>query len=248
VEPQYYRDLVAPLIAGKKFILTSGPVAGLVIWAKQLRELGAPPPLLLGMGVGMGDMPEEGEAVWHALEVSAENFVETLAVYESLLRDPPADARAAIEAYDPAGEATALGQILLSPVRDVAGRPMFGARRPEWVALEDKTVVDEFWDFIGIHRAASAIVPAHLSDLRAAAARLDRGLGTAWAADARSGVHGGAIYLRWIRTSEDADEAAKLFERRLPAHGDDLLSPAGEKHAPLRRRGVLLGSAGRRPR
>jgi hypothetical protein len=50
--------------------------------------------------------------------------------------------------------------------------------------------------------------------LRVAASRLDRGVGTAWAGDARQGFSGGAFCLRWVRDEEDAAEAAAFLGAR----------------------------------
>ena len=57
------------------------------------------------------------------------------------------------------------------------------------------------------------IVPAEYQALRAAAAALDRGSGTVWAADARDGTHAGAIGLRWVRPDDDGRDAAGSLSR-----------------------------------
>ena len=54
--------------------------------------------------------------------------------------------------------------------------------------LEDKVVVDDLWDELGVARAPSEVVPADPAALPAATRRLDRGAGTAWAGDARQGL------------------------------------------------------------
>ena len=48
----------------------------------------------------------------------------------------------------------------------------------------------------------------------AAAGRLDRGAGTAWAGDARQGFHGGAFGLRWVKAEEDVAEAVAFLAAR----------------------------------
>ena len=58
------------------------------------------------------------------------------------------------------------------------------------------------------------MVAAEPEALRAAAGRLDRGAGTAWAGDARQGFNGGAQLLRWVRGEEDAAEAARFLAER----------------------------------
>jgi hypothetical protein len=54
-------------------------------------------------------------------------------------------------------------------------------------------------------------VPANGDALRAAAGRLDLGLGTVWQGDTKEGFNGGAEYLRWVRTEEHAADAEAFF-------------------------------------
>jgi hypothetical protein len=65
-----------------------------------------------------------------------------------------------------------------------------------------------------VTRAPSEVVAAEPEALRAAARRLDRGAGTAWAGDARQGFSGGAFCLRWVRDEQDAAEAAAFLAAR----------------------------------
>jgi hypothetical protein len=97
---------------------------------------------------------------------------------------------------------------------EVAGRPCLAYRRPEWVALEDKAVIDEFWDRARIARVPSQIVPAEASALKRAARLLDQGSGTVWAADASAGWHGGADGLRWVRDRDHTDETIAFLSQR----------------------------------
>jgi hypothetical protein len=76
-----------------------------------------------------------------------------------------------------------------------------------WLGLEDKVSIDQFWDAIELARAASEVVPLEATALRAASERLDRGDGTVWAGDARDGLHGGAVYVRRVRSPADATTA-----------------------------------------
>jgi hypothetical protein len=102
----------------------------------------------------------------------------------------------------------------LTEVHAVDGRRRFADRPASWAALEDKTRVDEFWDAAGVRRAPSEVLPVDGDSLRAAARRLDRGLGTVWAGDAREGLHGGAIGIRWIREPGDEPEALEFLGAR----------------------------------
>jgi hypothetical protein len=207
----YYRDLVRPVVEGRRFILIGGPVAGLTGLALHLRRLGADRPFILGTVVGTGAVPEPEEAEWRTLEVRGESIIDGIRRYESRLLDLPKEIVEAIGRYDPDREACVLGAILLSDIREVAGRRRYARPDPDWRALEDKVVIDAFWDELDVTRAPSRVVPAASSELRAAAHELDRGRGTVWAGDAREGINGGAVYLRWVRTQDDIVEAESFL-------------------------------------
>ncbi|MDQ3973363.1 MAG: hypothetical protein M3276_03345, partial [Actinomycetota bacterium] len=98
---------------------------------------------------------------------------------DAALADLPADARRALQRFDPDGCALVVTS-LFSQLEAVAGRRVLGARPQAWRRLEDKTLVDAVWDAAGVARVPSAVVPATRSHLLAAAADLDRGLGTVW--------------------------------------------------------------------
>jgi hypothetical protein len=118
------------------------------------------------------------------------------------LAEPPPHVVEAVDAFDPDREAIVFASFLNeSPT--LVGRPVVAHRRPEWVALEDKTAVDTLLDRAGVVRAASAVTA--IVDAARTWRRLDAGAGTVWAADARDGYHGGAALTRWVT---DDDEAA----------------------------------------
>jgi len=143
-------EAVAPLFAGRKLVVTGGPLAAMTGTCRRLLELGAQRPFLVATGVGTGEVPGPDEAEWVVVQLRAPDII-----------------------------------------AEIAGRRVYGPRRPEWRRLEDKVVVDALWDDLGVPRAPSAVVPAQAAALRAAAARLDRGAGTAWAGDASQGFNGG---------------------------------------------------------
>ena len=174
----YFQDLVRPIVEGRRFILIGGPVAGLTGLALHLRGLGAEPPFILGTVVGTGPLPRPGQATWCSLDVKAENIIDGFRLYESILRDLPADAGRALDRYDPEHDAAVLGAIILGHVPEVAGRRRYALPDPEWGTLEDKVVIDAFWDEVGIARAPSSVVPVEQPALDAAARELDSGHGT----------------------------------------------------------------------
>src|SRR4051794_23410299 len=217
MDPSHWTDLLRPIFRDRKVIVAGGPAAGLVGMARRVAELSGRRPFILGTeGTGTGELPSEDEADWIAVDTSGDSMMEIIRNGIAVLADLPAEARAALDRYDPDGTALAIG-IFLNTVPGGAGRPFLAYRRPEGVALEDKAVIDEFWDRAGVERAPSEIVPAgDRAALAAAAARLDRGMGTVWAGDAREGFNGGGEYLRWIRSPGDVDEAVRF----LAAHCD----------------------------
>jgi hypothetical protein len=206
-------DVLRPLFAGRKVVVTGGPLAALTGLCRRLRELGAERPFLLATGMGTGEVPGPEEAEWCVVELRAPDVVAEIRAAMRLLRLLPHDVVEALDRWDPDRRA-----LVLSPpfneLPRVAGRRAYGPRRPEWRRLEDKVVVDRLWDDLGVTRAPSEVVAAEPAALRAAARRLDRGAGTAWAGDARQGFHGGAFCLRWVRGEQDAAEAAAFLAAR----------------------------------
>jgi hypothetical protein len=211
---EHYVRALRGVYGGGRYLVVGGPVAGLLKASRALRALGAVDTYLLGDGMGTGDLPGPDDGPWTALPSGGADIIDAMRRGEARLLDLPGPVRASIDAWDPGRVARSYGFFTLAPVREVAGRLRFAARPPEWAALEDKTAVEAFWDAAGVRRAPSEVVAADGDSLRAAARRLGRGLGTAWAGDARDGVHGGAVYLRWIRREEDVPEALSFFGPR----------------------------------
>jgi hypothetical protein len=206
-------DELRPLFAGRKVVLTGGPLAGLTGVCRRVRELGAERPFLLATGMGTGEVPHPEEAEWCVVEVRAPDVVAEIRAAMRLLRLLPPDVVDALDRWDPERRALVLSP-MFNELPEIAGRRVYGPRRPEWRRLEDKVLVDALWDELGVTRAPSEVVAAEPGALRAAAGRLDRGAGTAWAGDARQGFSGGAYCLRWVRDEEDAVEAAAFLGAR----------------------------------
>jgi len=212
MEPSLTEEL-RPLFAGRKVVLTGGPLAGLTGVCRRLRELGAERPFLLATGLGTGEVPDPEEAEWCVVEVRAPDIVAEIRAAMRMLRLLPPDVVDALDRWDPERRALVLSP-MFNELPEIAGRRVYGPRRPEWRRLEDKVLVDALWDELGVTRAPSEVVTAEPGALRAAAGRLDRGAGTAWAGDARQGFSGGAFCLRWVRDEEDAVEAAAFLGAR----------------------------------
>ena len=208
----YYRGLLRPSFRGRRWLLFGGPVVGLVPLAHELRHLGGERPFLLGSCLGTGELPAPDFAETASFDLHVASIREEFTRYESLLRRVPAETAQAIERWDPEGRARATGLISMSVVPDVAGRTTYGGRRSEWLALEDKTYIDEFWRAAGVACVPSEVVALTNDAVRAAIDRLDRGAGVVLAGDARDGIHGGAEGVRPIWN--EAHLAAALHELR----------------------------------
>jgi hypothetical protein len=212
MEPSLVAEL-RPLFAGRKVVVTGGPLAALTGVCRRLRDLGAERPFLLATGMGTGEVPDPGEAEWCVVELRAPDVVAEIRAAMRMLRLLPSEVADALDRWDPERRALVLSP-MFNELPEIAGRRVYGPRRPQWRRLEDKVVIDALWDELGVTRAPSEVVAAEPEALRAAAGRLDRGAGTAWAGDARQGFSGGAFCLRWVRDEEDAAEAAAFLGAR----------------------------------
>lgn len=198
----------APLRAvfeGRRVVVAGAVAAAWTGHVDVLRAAGATDVLIVATeGRGIGPVPEAPTVL---LEPPPSlSLMERLHHGNATLADPPPTARAALDEFDPTGEALVVGSFL-NPAPALAGRPFVAHRRPSWVALEDKVVIDRFWDRAGVRRLPSVVVS--IDGAADAAAGVDRGAGTVWAADARDGLHGGATRTRWV-TDDPGAVAADL--------------------------------------
>ena len=97
----------------------------------------------------------------------------------------------------------------------MANRPTFGARTPQWAALEDKITIRSIWNDANITTAPDRVVALHDVDgLAQAQHDLGSRWGTVWAADNEQGWHGGGKGTYWVRTVERVQTlAAQLGQR-----------------------------------
>jgi hypothetical protein len=203
-------DHARRLVEGRAIVIGGLPLAGATRLVRRVRELGAARCFVVATGVGTGPLPGTAEAESIVVPIAASNISEEMRLVERTLTDPPPDVLAALDAFDP--DRTALVLLaLVEPMRAIGSRVAYGARRAEWVALEDKTLADELFDATGVARPPSQIVPTERSALHAAARALDRGAGTVWVGDAREGFNGGGTHVRWIRGDDDGRDAAEFF-------------------------------------
>ena len=206
-----YAAMNRAMVDGRRVVLAGYHLASATKWVEALLADGAHACFVLACAVGTGELPDESIDSL-VLDLTGDTPSDEIRTINRTLRDLPPRARDAIHAFDPTGDARVLCPAYLDPPT-IAGRPVYGVRRPEWTALEDKTIADDLFDRAGVTRAPSEVVPVDPARLRAAAAALDRGEGTVWSADARDGFHGGGDLVRWVRT-EDIDRYAAWFATR----------------------------------
>ncbi|HJZ62637.1 MAG TPA: ATP-grasp domain-containing protein [Miltoncostaeaceae bacterium] len=201
-------DAVAAQVRGRPLVLAGFHLTAGGRVARRLGDLAGTRPLIVAHGRGSGPEPDPADADWIVVEERVPDILAEIRAGERLVAHPPAEALAAIERHDPERRALVVVPFALGVLpAQMAGRRIWGHRPPEWVALEDKLLADGIWDEARVPHAPSAVVPAEAEALRSAAARLDRGAGTVWAAEARDGFHGGATGTRWVRGPADEAEA-----------------------------------------
>jgi len=196
-------EFLRPTIEGRRVILAGGPVAQWTERVAQLRRLGATDVFVMATGsVGTGPLPSDDECTWHVIEVGdAPTLIERIRLSLHALDQPPPDAVARLDQFDPDGTALVFGDFL-NTAPTLGTRPFASHRRKEWLALEDKVTVDAFWDRAEVDRAEYEVVPASLDAVSAAADRLRSDAGVVLAGDAREGWHGGASLVRWADAEE----------------------------------------------
>jgi hypothetical protein len=184
------------LVDGRRVIVAAATVQTGLAAARDLEQFGAtvmvyalsggPAPddvFVFTVDEPMGDEPRALEAHWLRH-----------------IEHPSEAARLAFDQFDSEGAAIVFRMLGAEPTH-LAGRRVVARRPPEWVALEDKTNIDAFWDRHGVRRKPCAVVP--LDDAPSVTATIDEGFGTVWVADARDGLNGGAEMTRWVRNADD---------------------------------------------
>ena len=195
---------------GRKVIFAGEVAAAFTSAAALARSLGATSVLVIATGgKGVGPLPEGVEVLALAPE-PATSMLDGLHRHLAMIEHPPTAIIDAVRAFDPTSEAQVIGTFL-NAAPHLDGRPFLAYRRPEWLALEDKTVVDAVWDRAGVDRAPAVVVPAEADALARAASHVDGGDGTVWSGDAREGFNGGAEFVRWVRAADEAASAASYF-------------------------------------
>jgi len=206
------RERLRPMLVGRPVVLAAGTLASFTRIVPLVTDLSGRRPFLLAEGVGTGPLPAEGDVITHLLpDTGATDMMSAVRASIACLADPPADAIAALDEWDPDRRAVVLAGSLVT-AREIAGRPVLDGRPREWETLEDKTTVDALWDDVGVRRAPSRVVRTSYDELVGAARDVtSTGGSTVWSGDVREGLNDGSEYVRWVRTEQDALAAADFF-------------------------------------
>ena len=204
-------DRLGALFAGRPVIVGPGVLAAFTPVVHWMRRLGCPV-LVVATARGAGRIPAAEECV--VVEVTppaAAMPTDELRAHDRLVRHLPAEAVAAIEAFDPDRRAVWYTSPFVTTDEPILGRPVTGGRPTSFLALEDKMLADDIWAAAGVPSVPHLIVPVETGALTAATARVAGPLGAVWSGDARDGFNGGGNYVRWVRDDRDAAAARAFF-------------------------------------
>jgi len=199
-------ERIATIHRARKWILAPDVAAAGSGLAATLKEDNAESVMVVAGSEGLGELPEVDRI--HYTRTSGEGIMGGFRAFLASIEEPSDSLLAAVDTFDPAHEAKVLGAGF-SRRDHLAGRPVYGRRRPQWRAFEDKMTVDALWDDAGIPRAPSAIV--EVADAERAARELATSQGSVWVADNTEGWHGGGEYTRWMRPDVDNTDTITWF-------------------------------------
>ena len=142
---------------GRSIVLAGAMGSSWTEHIEMLRSVGVSKLLVVATeGRGAGPLPDVPTLI---VEPPAGlSQMERIHHADRTLHEPTAEMINAIELFDPQADAIVIGTFL-STASQVVGRPLVSYRRPEWLALEDKVVVDAFWDRAGVDRQPAIVVP-----------------------------------------------------------------------------------------
>ena len=200
------RKALKTIFSKRKWITAMPILVGSESTAQELLELGAEKVLAIGCAEGIRHAPLDEEIkaklTSHCLGVSfGGDMMDGIRGGESVLDQLDQDSLAIIDTFDPDQEALVM-RTIFSEGKAIGGRSVFGKRPKSWQALEDKMIIDQFWDLAGVKRAPSQNINLNWTELRQAFHNQNSGQGVVIAGDAKSGFHGGATRTRWAKTEE----------------------------------------------
>ena len=193
-------DLLRPTFEGKRVIIALQHAAAAEADVRQVLKLGATEVLVVAArSGGLGADPADHGARVVTLGIDHDGTAGgSIQAVQRALASLPEWVCVELDRFDSDRNAVVLGDFL-NENSSLGGRPFVFHRRPEWLALDEKTEVDSLWDAVGIARAPSVIVDATLKAVANAFVEVDRSDGVVVAVDSSTGWTGGGEGTRWIR-------------------------------------------------
>jgi hypothetical protein len=199
---RWWQEPLAELVSGRRVITVGGPAAYWTPHVAAIRDAGATDVLVYGTeGVGVGPQPAAQVVTVDRL---AAPLMDAIRQAKAMSAHPPPEVLAALADFDRDRHAVVFGSFL-HEAPQLDGRDLVAYRRPEWVHLEDKTLVDDLLDRAGVTHLQSAVVPVEAASRRWR--DFDGGSGAVIAGDSREGFHGGASLTRWVVDDATVDAA-----------------------------------------
>jgi hypothetical protein len=198
-------ERLAGLYAGGPVILGPGVLAAFTSTVAELRGRGCRV-LVLATARGAGPLPGPDECTVVDLETPVTRLVtDELRLLDDLAHHLPDHAVAAIERFDPAGQAVWNVGHFVADDEAILGRRVVGGRPAAYLRMEDKLFAEQVWAACNVPTAPHLVVPVEETALVEATAAVAGPLGAVWTGDTRDGFHGAGNYVRWV--SDDADRA-----------------------------------------
>jgi hypothetical protein len=204
-------ERLSKLYAGRPVILGPGILAGRAAQVAWLRAHDCRV-LVLATARGAGPVPGPEECTVVEVETPVTRLVtDELRLLDHLAHHPPAHVVAAVERFDPAGEAIWNPGHFVTDDEPILGRQVVGGRPASYVRLEDKLFAEEVWAACNVPTAPHRVVPVEETALAEATAELSGPLGAVWTGDTRDGFHGAGNYVRWVLDESDWTLAQGFF-------------------------------------
>lgn len=208
MELTHWLEILNPLFRHKRVIVVSQTAASATEKVRQVLECGATQTLVVSTsGAGLGESPTTLGALLIELNTSDDGSrMGPMRAAQQSIFNLPRWAADEIDAFDPDRSTVVVGDFL-NENATLAGRKFLFHRRPEWLALDDKTTVDALWDWAGITRAPSVVVEATKAAVERVFGQFDEGNGVVVAIDSIDGWTGGGAGTRWVQTVHDIERA-----------------------------------------
>jgi hypothetical protein len=202
----HWLEILKPIFQGKRVVVVSQTAASSTEKVRQVMACGAAETLVVSTsGAGLGESPTSlGARVIELNTPDDGSRMGPMRAAQQSIADLPRWAAHEVDAFDPDQTAVVLGDFL-NENATLADRRFLFHRRPEWLALDDKTTIDALWDRAGIARAPSAVVDASAAMVSCAFDQFNQGDGIVVAMDSVEGWTGGAAGTRWIQQAQQIE-------------------------------------------